>query len=83
MTSFLKSLSLVEPAILLALFVAGSLAGRALALPVPPSVVGLALVLLGCRLGVMAAAVEEQPGVPRLAERGANARHTGLRAANG
>jgi hypothetical protein len=82
MTSFLKSLSLVEPAILLALFVAGSLAGRALALPVPPSVVGLALVLLGLRLGVMAAAVEEQPGVPRPTERGGNAR-TGLRAANG
>lgn len=84
MTSFLKSLSLVEPAILLALFVAGILAGRALALPVPPSVVGLALVLLGLRLGVMAAAVEEQPGVdPRWTGRAANARHTGLRAANG
>lgn len=83
MMSFLKPLSLVEPAILLALFVAGSLAGRALALPVPPSVVGLALVLLGLRLGVMAAAVEEQPGVSRPTDRGTNARHTGLNAANG
>jgi len=52
MRNFLKSLSLVEPAILFVLFIAGSLAGRALELPVPAPVAGIALVLLGVAAGV-------------------------------
>lgn len=75
-----KPLSLIGPAILLALFAAGGLVGRALALPLPASVVGLALVLLGLRIGVMSAALEEPPVAPaRATEPGADAR---LRAAN-
>jgi putative effector of murein hydrolase LrgA (UPF0299 family) len=75
-----KALSLIGPAILLALFAAGGLVGRALALPLPASAVGLALVLLGLRIGVMSAALEEPPAAPaRPAEPGADAP---LRAAN-
>ena len=59
MRNFLKSLSLVEPAVLFVLFIAGSLAGRALDLPVPAPVAGIALVLLGLRIGVMATAAKE------------------------
>ena len=75
-----KPLSLIGPAILLALFAAGSLVGRALALPLPASVVGLALVLLGLRIGVMSAALEEPARAPaQPAKPGADAR---LHAAN-
>jgi len=75
-----KPLSLIGPAILLALFAAGGLVGRALSLPLPASAVGLALVLLGLRIGVMTAALEEPPAAPaRPAAAGADAP---LRAAN-
>jgi putative effector of murein hydrolase LrgA (UPF0299 family) len=57
-----KSLSLIGPAVLLALFAAGSVAGLVFALPVPAPVVGLAFVALGLRIGVMAAALEEPAG---------------------
>ena len=69
--------------ILLALFAAGGLVGRALALPLPPAVVGLALVLLGLRVGVMVAAVEEPPPAPARPGQGAHAARPALRAANG
>lgn len=76
-----KSLSVIGPAVLLALFAAGSLAGRALASPLPASVVGLALVLLGLRIGVMAAALDEPSPAPTGLR--ADARQPALRAANG
>jgi hypothetical protein len=60
-----KALSLLGPGILLVvLFVAGSLAGRGVAVPLSAPALGVALVLLALRLGVMAAAIEE-PTVPR------------------
>jgi hypothetical protein len=79
-----KSLSVVGPVVLLALFAVGSVAGLAFALPVPAPVVGLALVALGLRVGVMAAALEEPPGAPagRMAAR-ADVREPFLRASNG
>lgn len=80
-----KPLSLIGPAVLLALFAVGGLAGRAFALPLPASVVGLLLVLLGLRVGVMAAAaLDEPPRAPsgRIGPR-ADARKPALRAANG
>jgi putative effector of murein hydrolase LrgA (UPF0299 family) len=46
-------------AVLLTLFAAGGLVGRALALPLPATLVGLGLVLLGLRVWVMLAALEE------------------------
>jgi putative effector of murein hydrolase LrgA (UPF0299 family) len=77
-----NSLALVGPAaVLLALFAAGGVVGRALGLPLPASVVGLALVLLGLRLAVMAAAVQTAPARP--VEPGAQEREPALRAANG
>jgi putative effector of murein hydrolase LrgA (UPF0299 family) len=79
-----KPLFLVGPAILLALFAVGVLAGRALALPLPAPVVGLTLVLLGLRVGVVAAAIEEPSGAPaRPTGPRADARGPALRAANG
>jgi hypothetical protein len=79
-----KSLSLVGPAVLLALFAVGSVAGLVFALPVPAPVVGLAFVALGLRIGVMAAALEEPPGAPagQMAAR-ADVREPLLRASNG
>jgi putative effector of murein hydrolase LrgA (UPF0299 family) len=77
-----KPLSLIGPAVLLALFAVGGLVGRALALPLPASVVGLALVLLGLRVGVMAAAAVQEPSA-RPIEPGTGAREHALRAANG
>lgn len=75
---------LIGLAVLLALFAVGGLAGRTLALPLPASVVGLALALLGLRLGVMAAAIEEPPGAPApRSARNADAHGPRLRAANG
>jgi hypothetical protein len=66
---------------MLALFAAGGLVGRALALPLPAAVVGLALVLLGLRIGVMNAALDESPRRPaRPIDSGAQA---ALRVANG
>lgn len=58
MKTLSKPVGLIGAAVLLALFLTGVIAGNALAVPIPSSVVGLALVLLGLRLGVMAAAVE-------------------------
>lgn len=79
-----KSLSVVGPAVLLALFAAGGLAGRALALPLPAPAAGLALVLLGLRVGVMVAALSEPPEAPaRPIGPGADAHRPALRAANG
>jgi hypothetical protein len=79
-----KSLSVVGPAVLLALFAAGGLAGRALALPVPASLVGLALALLGLRIGVMVAAIHGPPEVPvRPIGPRAHTRQPALHAANG
>lgn len=80
-----KPFSVIGPtAALLALFAAGSFAGRALALPLPASLVGLALVLLGLRIGVMIAAIEEPSGAPtRPIAPDAGARDCVLRAANG
>jgi hypothetical protein len=59
-----QSVSIAGPAILLTLFAAGGLVGRALALPLPAAVVGLGLVLLGLRVGVMFAALEEPQRAP-------------------
>jgi hypothetical protein len=79
-----KSLSMIGPAVLLALFALGGLAARAFALPVPAPLVGVALVMLGLRIGVMAAAVGDPPGAPaRPIRPGADAREPALRAANG
>ena len=81
-----KPLSLIGPAILLALFAAGGLAGRALALPVPPVLVGLGLVALGLRIGVIVAAVVEEPTAPTRpmgSGSGPGAREPALRAVNG
>jgi hypothetical protein len=79
-----KSLSMIGPAVLLALFAVGGLAARAFALPVPPPLVGLALVMLGLRVGVMAAALDEPPEAPaRPSGPDAGAREPALRAANG
>jgi len=79
-----KSVAVIGPAVLLGLFAAGGIVGRALALPLPASVVGLALVLLGLRVGVMAAAIEDPPGAPaRPMAPNAGAREPALRAANG
>jgi len=77
------ALSLVGPGILLVvLLVAGGLAGRALAVPLPA--LGVVLVLLALRLGVMAAAIEE-PTAPRAqpVRTGAGARKPALHAARG
>jgi disulfide bond formation protein DsbB len=73
-----KSRSMFGPA-LLALFAVGGLA--ALALPLPASVVGLALVLLGLCVGVMVAAMEERGAQARPIA--PDAREPALRAANG
>jgi hypothetical protein len=80
-----RSLSLLAPAVLLALFAAGGLAGRALALPLPASLVGLALVLLGLRVGVViAAAHEDAPATPaRPVGPAAGVGERALRVANG
>lgn len=79
-----KPLFLIGPAVLLALFAVGGLAGRVLALPLPAPVVGLAMVLLGLRVGVMAAAIDEPPAAPaRPTGPGADARGPALRAAVG
>jgi hypothetical protein len=79
-----RPFSVIGPAALATLFAVGVIAGHALALPVPASVVGLALVLLGLRLGVIVAAIEEQPGVgARPFAPHADAHEPGLRAANG
>lgn len=61
-----RSMSLLGPALLLALFAAGGLAGIVFTLPVPATLVGLALVALGLRIGVMfsAAAEPAEPGRP-------------------
>lgn len=76
--------AVIGAAVLLGLFGAGSLVGSAFALPLPAPLVGLALVLLGLRVGVMAAAVEEPPAAPaRPMARGEHAREPALRAANG
>ncbi len=87
MKTWSKSLPVVVPAVLLALFVAGSVAGLALALPFPPSIAGLVLALLGLRVGVMAAAIEDSPessevAAPALGS-GMNAHGPALHAANG
>jgi hypothetical protein len=74
-------LSIAGPAILLTLFAAGGLVGRALALPLPAAVVGLALVLLGLRIGVMVAALEPPRAPARPAGPRADAREPALRAA--
>jgi putative effector of murein hydrolase LrgA (UPF0299 family) len=69
-------------AVLLTLFAAGGLVGRALALPLPAALVGLVLVALGLRVWVMLAALEEptesavHPTAPR-AERREPLRATG------
>jgi putative effector of murein hydrolase LrgA (UPF0299 family) len=70
-----KSLASLGPLVLLALFAAGGLAGRALDLPLPASLVGLAAVVLGLRIGAMAAAIYEPPaGLARPVLPGAGAR---------
>jgi hypothetical protein len=76
---------LLGPVVLLVLlFVAGSLAGHALGLPLPAPLVGLGLVLLGVRLGVMAAAIEEPAGPRAEAARpGTSARKPALHGARG
>jgi hypothetical protein len=78
-----KSLSVAGPAILLALFAAGGLVGRALSLPLPDALVGLALVLLGLRVGVTIAALQEAPpeAPARPAGPAADAHQPALRAA--
>jgi hypothetical protein len=84
MKTWSESLPVVVPAVLLVLFVAGSVAGLALALPFPPSLAGLGLVLVGLRVGVMALAIEESPEVtsPASASR-VDAREPAMHAANG
>jgi putative effector of murein hydrolase LrgA (UPF0299 family) len=59
MKSHSMSHPLVVPAVLVALFAAGALAARALTLPLPAALVGLAFVLAGLRIGVILAAVEK------------------------
>jgi putative effector of murein hydrolase LrgA (UPF0299 family) len=79
-----KSHSVIGPAVLLALFAAGTLAARVLALPLPAPVLGLALVLLGLRIGVMTSALDEPAGqLARPLGRTADAGEPRLRAANG
>jgi hypothetical protein len=79
-----SSLALVRPAaILLALFAAGSVLARALALPLPASVVGLGLVLLGLRLGAIKAAADEARVPVRPTDPSARGHEPALRAANG
>jgi hypothetical protein len=81
-----KSLSVAFPAVLVTLFAAGGLVGRALDLPLPAAAVGLALVLLGLRIGVTVAAVVEEPAATpaRPVGRGTAVRNEpSLRAANG
>jgi hypothetical protein len=74
----------VLPWVLLALLAAGGFAGRALASHLPAPLWGLALALLGLRVGVMAAAVEEPPaGPPRPAAPGAGVREPAPRTAGG
>jgi putative effector of murein hydrolase LrgA (UPF0299 family) len=73
--------SIAGPAVLLALFAAGGLLGRALALPLPATIVGLALVLLGLRVGVTVASVREPRAPARPLAPAAEA--PTLRAANG
>jgi putative effector of murein hydrolase LrgA (UPF0299 family) len=68
---------------LLVLFAAGSIVGRALALPVPATVVGLGLALLGLRLAVMAASIREPAEPPRPAGSDADTRGSAVHAANG
>ncbi len=75
---------MIAPAVLLALFAAGGLAGRALSLPLPAPVVGLAFVLLGLRVGVMFAALSEPPEASaRTIGPATGGREPALRAANG
>ena len=83
-TTHTKPLSVIGPAILLALFAAGGLAARALALPVPPYLAGLALVALALRVGVMFAALHEAPdAAARPVGPRANARGHAIEAAHG
>ena len=77
-------LHLAGPVALLALFVGGSAAGRMLAFPLAPALVGLGLVLLALRIAVMFAAAADAPRLPvARAERGSDGRAPALRAANG
>lgn len=80
-----KSFHMIGPAVLAALFAVGVLAARALDLPTPASVVGIALALLGLRIGVVAAAaIDESLDAPdRSAAPAANTRAPALRVANG
>ncbi len=79
-----KRLSVLGPAVLLALFAAGTLAGRALALPLPAYVVGMAVAVLGLRVGVMATAIWEPPQpTARSVAPAADTRGPRLRAAHG
>jgi hypothetical protein len=79
-----SSLALVRPAaILLALFATGSVLARALALPLPAPVMGLALVLLGLRLGAIKAAADEARLPARPMDPDARGHEPALRAANG
>jgi hypothetical protein len=57
-----KPVALRGGAVLLALFLTGVIAGKVFAWPIPAPVVGLALVLLGLRVGVMTMAVGEPDG---------------------
>jgi hypothetical protein len=70
----------VGPVALLAVLAVAGAAGRALALPFP--LVALGLLLLGLRLGVMAAALEE-PAAEAVPAVASGARGPALRAANG
>lgn len=76
-----ESLHVFGPLALLVLFVGGTAAGRVLGLPLPPTLVGLGLVLLALRVGVVFAAAEE---APEPAEHpAAGSLEPSLRAANG
>jgi hypothetical protein len=74
---------IAAPAILLALFAAGGVVARALGLPFPAALVGLGLVLLALRVGVMVAAVQDPAGPARPIRPRADDQGPALRAANG
>ena len=74
-----RTVPLVGPSLLLALFAAGGLAARAFALPLSGFAAGMLLALLGLRLGVMFAAIHE-PSAPRPAAPGRRARGPALHA---